>query len=80
MQVGYEAGSGGRRLPDPCMRDLDAELIPVIHRAAANITQEPIILELLFHILEQWPSSLRLSVSLQAYSQRFITEGFGDIC
>ncbi|KAK4319824.1 hypothetical protein Pmani_009271 [Petrolisthes manimaculis] len=51
--VGYEAGSGGRRLPDPCMRDLDAELIPVIHRAASNITQEPIILELLFHILEQ---------------------------
>ncbi|XP_066987800.1 zinc finger FYVE domain-containing protein 16 isoform X6 [Macrobrachium rosenbergii] len=51
--VGYEAGSSGSRLPAPCMNDLDTELIPVIHRAAANVTDEPIILELVFHIMEQ---------------------------
>nr|XP_045584492.1 uncharacterized protein LOC123746784 [Procambarus clarkii] len=51
--VGYEAGSSGNRLPASCMNDLDAELIPVIHRAAANITDQPIILELVFHIMEQ---------------------------
>lgn len=51
--VGYEAGSSGSRLPASCMNDLDTELIPVIHRAAANITDQPIILELVFHIMEQ---------------------------
>ncbi|XP_042216035.1 uncharacterized protein LOC121862108 isoform X6 [Homarus americanus] len=51
--VGYEAGSSGSRLPASCMNDLDVELIPVIHRAAANITDQPIILELVFHIMEQ---------------------------
>lgn len=51
--VGYEAGSSGSRLPASCMNDLDMELIPVIHRAAANITDQPIILELVFHIMEQ---------------------------
>lgn len=51
--VGYEVGSGGSRLPQACMNHLDAELIPVIHRAAANITDQPIILELIFYILEQ---------------------------
>ncbi|CAL4214579.1 unnamed protein product [Meganyctiphanes norvegica] len=51
--VGYEAGSGGCRLPQACMNQLDTELIPVIHRAAANITDQPIILELIFYILEQ---------------------------
>lgn len=54
FQVGYEAGSSGNRLPAACMNDLDMELIPVIHRAAANITDQPIILELVFHIMEQW--------------------------
>lgn len=53
FQVGYEAGSSGNRLPAACMNDLDMELIPVIHRAAANITDQPIILELVFHIMEQ---------------------------
>ncbi|XP_069952748.1 zinc finger FYVE domain-containing protein 16 isoform X3 [Cherax quadricarinatus] len=51
--VGYEAGSSGSRLPASCMNDLDMELIPVIHRAATNITDQPIILELVFHIMEQ---------------------------
>lgn len=51
--VGYEAGSGGARLAPACMNDLDNELVPVIHRAASNITQQPIILELVFHIMEQ---------------------------
>ncbi|MPC15578.1 Zinc finger FYVE domain-containing protein 9 [Portunus trituberculatus] len=50
--VGYEAGSGGARLAPACMNDLDNELVPVIHRAASNITQQPIILELVFHIME----------------------------
>lgn len=53
LQVGYEAGSGGARLAPACMNDLDNELVPVIHRAASNITQQPIILELVFHIMEQ---------------------------
>ncbi|KAG0722476.1 Zinc finger FYVE domain-containing protein 9 [Chionoecetes opilio] len=51
--VGYEAGSGGARLAAGCMNDLDNELVPVVHRAASTITQQPIILELVFHIMEQ---------------------------
>ncbi|RXG69119.1 Zinc finger FYVE domain-containing protein 9 [Armadillidium vulgare] len=51
--VEYEAGLGGKRLLPLCMNELDAELIPVIHRAAANIADQAIILELLFHIMEQ---------------------------
>ncbi|XP_076051266.1 smad anchor for receptor activation isoform X2 [Oratosquilla oratoria] len=52
--VGYECGGCGERLPGVCMKDLDAELIPVIHRAAANLTSDhqPIVLELLFHIMQ----------------------------
>ena len=49
----YEAGSEGHRLPPHCMNDLDTELIPVLHRAAVSITGEPIVLELLFHMMEQ---------------------------
>ena len=53
-QVEYDVGSGGNRLPPACHSELDTELIPVIHQAAANVTDQPIILELLFHVLRQW--------------------------
>ncbi|XP_018018336.1 zinc finger FYVE domain-containing protein 16 [Hyalella azteca] len=53
QDVGYEAGSGGCRLSASCLKSLDAELVPVIHRAAASVTHDPIVLELFFHVLQQ---------------------------
>uniref|UniRef100_A0A6A7G1P4 Zinc finger FYVE domain-containing protein 16-like n=1 Tax=Hirondellea gigas TaxID=1518452 RepID=A0A6A7G1P4_9CRUS len=53
QDVGYEAGSGGSVLSASCLNSLDAELVPVIHRAAATVTHDPIILELFFHVLQQ---------------------------
>ncbi|KAF2359595.1 Smad anchor for receptor activation Smad-binding domain [Trinorchestia longiramus] len=51
--VGYEAGSGGCRLSAACLNSLDSELVPVIHRAAASVTHDAIVLELFFHVLQQ---------------------------
>ncbi|ELT98136.1 hypothetical protein CAPTEDRAFT_178790 [Capitella teleta] len=51
-QVGYEVGSNGQRLPDFCMNDLDNELIAVIHNAASHTQDAPVLLELVFHIVE----------------------------
>lgn len=48
--VGYEAGSGGERLPDIYMNDLDNELIPVMHRATQQ-NHVGTVLELIFQIL-----------------------------
>jgi len=57
MQVGYEVGSGGARLPDYCMNVLDEKLIPVINSAVTPPSSgHPVILELIFHILHQLPS------------------------
>ena len=52
LQVGYEIGANGERLPDMYMNDLDNELIPVIHSAASQNRGGAIILELIFHILD----------------------------
>jgi len=57
IQVGYEVGSGCTRLPDYCMNDLDEKLIPVINSAVSPPSSgQPVILELIFHILHQLPS------------------------
>ncbi|XP_013412068.1 zinc finger FYVE domain-containing protein 16 isoform X2 [Lingula anatina] len=50
--VGYEVGSNGEKLPAFYMNDLDNELIPVIHNAASQSREGPVVLELIFHILE----------------------------
>ena len=50
LQVGYEAGAGGERLPDIYMNDLDNELIPVMHRATQQ-NHVGTVLELIFQIL-----------------------------
>ena len=50
LQVGYEAGSCGERLPDIYMNDLDSELIPVMHRATQQ-NHVGTVLELIFHVL-----------------------------
>ncbi|XP_074641262.1 uncharacterized protein LOC141899011 [Tubulanus polymorphus] len=51
-QVGYEIGANGEKLPSAYMNELDNELIPVIHNAASNNNDNPVTLELVFHILE----------------------------
>ena len=53
MKVGYEAGSGGTTLSAACLNSLDGELVAVIHRAAATVTHDPVVLELFFHVLHQ---------------------------
>lgn len=50
--VGYEVGAGGQRLPTGYMNDLDCELVPSIHRVASAAQESPLVLELIFHILE----------------------------
>ena len=49
FQVSYEAGSDGAPLPGSYMKNLDNELIPLIHSAAIS----SLVMELVFHILEQ---------------------------
>ena len=51
LQVGYEVGANGEKLPDFYMNDLDNELIPVIHNAAAHSQGSAVILELVFHVI-----------------------------
>ncbi|KAG7481280.1 hypothetical protein MATL_G00065000 [Megalops atlanticus] len=51
--VEYQAGSGGRLLPQRYMNDLDGSLIPVIHGGGStNVPQEPVEMELTFYITE----------------------------
>ena len=52
FQVGYEIGANGDRLPDFYMNELDSELIPVIHNAGSNNQEGPVVLELIFHVIE----------------------------
>ena len=52
-QVGYEAGSNGEPLPPACMNLLDSELVPVLHRYAAEVPDSPSCLELLFHVIDR---------------------------
>lgn len=51
-QVGYQAGSNGQPLPSQYMNDLDSALVPVIHGGACQLSEGPIIMELIFYILE----------------------------
>ncbi|XP_054240007.1 zinc finger FYVE domain-containing protein 9 isoform X2 [Indicator indicator] len=51
-QVGYQAGSNGQPLPSQYMKDLDSALVPVIHGGACQLSEGPVIMELIFYILE----------------------------
>ncbi|XP_034939825.1 uncharacterized protein Sara isoform X3 [Chelonus insularis] len=50
--VGYEAGSENTRLPPIYMNSLDNELIPVLHKAAQSSQEINVVLELIFHVLD----------------------------
>ncbi|KAM4872524.1 zinc finger FYVE domain-containing protein 9 isoform 2-T3 [Thomomys bottae] len=51
-QVGYQAGSNGQPLPPQYMNDLDSALVPVIHGGACQLSEGPVVMELIFYILE----------------------------
>ncbi|XP_061488971.1 zinc finger FYVE domain-containing protein 9 [Rhineura floridana] len=51
-QVGYQAGSNGQPLPAQYMNDLDSALVPVIHGGACQLSEGPVIMELIIYILE----------------------------
>ncbi|XP_023671566.2 zinc finger FYVE domain-containing protein 9 isoform X1 [Paramormyrops kingsleyae] len=51
-QVGYLAGSNGQPLLSQYMNDLDSALVPVIHSGACQISEGPVVIELIFYILE----------------------------
>ncbi|KAF7642760.1 hypothetical protein LDENG_00251070 [Lucifuga dentata] len=48
--VEYQAGSGGRLLPQRYMNELDGALIPVIHGGSASVPQTAMDVEFLFYI------------------------------
>ncbi|CAB3361725.1 Hypothetical predicted protein [Cloeon dipterum] len=50
-QVGFEAGSGGEKLPPIYMQSLDDELVPVIHQAASQVVEGSTVLELVFSVM-----------------------------
>lgn len=49
-QVEYQAGSGGRLLPQRYMNELDSALIPVIHGGSASVPQTAMDMEFIFYI------------------------------
>ncbi|KAG7525203.1 zinc finger FYVE domain-containing protein 9 isoform X1 [Solea senegalensis] len=51
-QVGYLAGSNGQPLLHQYLSDLDSALIPVIHSGACQLSEGPVVMELVFYILE----------------------------
>ncbi|XP_041475022.1 uncharacterized protein LOC121423664 isoform X1 [Lytechinus variegatus] len=51
-RVGYESGSKGQLLPPHYMNSLDNELIPVVHGAVSQHEGAPVVLELIFHIID----------------------------
>ncbi|KAM8838484.1 zinc finger FYVE domain-containing protein 9 isoform 1-T1 [Synchiropus picturatus] len=51
-QVGYLAGSNGQPLLPQYLSDLDSALIPVIHGGACQLSEGPLVMELVFYILE----------------------------
>lgn len=51
-QVGYLAGSNGQPLPPQYLSDLDSALIPIIHGGACQLSEGPVVMELIFYILE----------------------------
>ncbi|CAB1438244.1 unnamed protein product [Pleuronectes platessa] len=48
--VEYQAGSGGRLLPQRYMNELDSVLIPVIHGGSASVPQTAMDMEFIFYI------------------------------
>lgn len=52
FQVGYLAGSNGQPLLPQYLSDLDSALIPVIHGGACQLSEGPVVMELIFYILE----------------------------
>lgn len=54
IQVGYEAGSEGIKLPPIYMKSLDNELIQVLHKAAQSSQDAHTVLELIFYVLDDW--------------------------
>ncbi|XP_072245761.1 zinc finger FYVE domain-containing protein 9 [Leuresthes tenuis] len=52
QEVGFVAGSNGQPLPALYLNALDSVLIPVIHSRGRKRGDEPIVMELIFYILE----------------------------
>ncbi|XP_037530675.1 zinc finger FYVE domain-containing protein 9 [Nematolebias whitei] len=52
QEVGFVAGSNGHHLPAQYLNALDSVLIPVIHSRGRTRGEEPIVMELIFYILE----------------------------
>lgn len=49
-KVEYQAGCGGRLLPQRYMNELDGALIPVIHGGSASVPQTAMDMEFTFYI------------------------------
>uniref|UniRef100_A0A8C5D696 Zinc finger FYVE domain-containing protein 9-like n=1 Tax=Gouania willdenowi TaxID=441366 RepID=A0A8C5D696_GOUWI len=52
QEVGFVAGSNGLPLPAQYLNALDSVLIPVVHSRGRKRDEEPILMELIFYILE----------------------------
>uniref|UniRef100_A0A1A8CU17 FYVE-type domain-containing protein n=1 Tax=Nothobranchius kadleci TaxID=1051664 RepID=A0A1A8CU17_NOTKA len=52
QEVGFVAGSNGQPLPAQYLNALDSVLIPVIHSRGRKRGEEPVVMELIFYILE----------------------------
>ncbi|XP_053733692.1 zinc finger FYVE domain-containing protein 9 isoform X1 [Synchiropus splendidus] len=52
QEVGFVAGSNGQPLPAQYLNALDSVMIPVIHSRGRKRDSEPIVMELIFYILE----------------------------
>ncbi|KAM8961415.1 zinc finger FYVE domain-containing protein 16 [Pelodytes ibericus] len=50
--VEYRAGSGGQLLPQIYLNDLDNALIPVIHNRTSDTSILPLVMELIFFLIE----------------------------
>ncbi|XP_063309793.1 zinc finger FYVE domain-containing protein 16 [Pelobates fuscus] len=50
--VEYRAGSGGQLLPQVYLNDLDSALIPVIHNRTSDTSILPLVMELIFYLIE----------------------------
>ncbi|KAF3849213.1 hypothetical protein F7725_015710 [Dissostichus mawsoni] len=50
LAVEYQAGCGGRLLPQRYMNELDSALIPVIHGGSASVPQTAMDMEFIFYI------------------------------
>uniref|UniRef100_A0A8C8K845 FYVE-type domain-containing protein n=1 Tax=Oncorhynchus tshawytscha TaxID=74940 RepID=A0A8C8K845_ONCTS len=52
QQVGFVAGSNGLPLPAPYLSTLDTVLTPIIHSRGRKRSEGPVVIELIFYILE----------------------------